>query len=694
VAVDAEKLKAQLAGVFFEEAEERLDEMEAALVGIAPGASNPEDVNRIFRAIHSIKGASGSFGFRHISDFAHLAETLLDEVRAGKRSVTQPIVDALLESVDVIRIQLEALQAELPADASRVDAARQKLAALLGGEHGAAGGPQTPAPRPAATAQRYRIRFEPAPGMLRTGNDPARIFRELEGLGRLVTSAQTESVPPLESLDPTECHLSFELSLESDAEIAAVREVFAWVEGDCELSIECVPSAASEASAAASTPASAASDAPAAAATQSASAAKPSTDSARPAQEKKGSASIRVGTDKVDALINQVGELVITQSMLSEFQTDFDPQRIEKLRSGLAQLARNTRELQESVMRIRMLPISVSFDRFPRLVRDIAQKLGKEVELVVSGETTELDKTVLEQIGDPLVHLVRNSLDHGIETAEQRVAAGKPARGTLRLDAYHQGSSIVIQVSDDGRGLDAARIKAKAVERGLVPADAVLGDEQIFELIFAAGFSTADVVSDVSGRGVGMDVVRRNVAHLGGNVSVASTPGRGCVFTIHLPLTLAILDGQLIRVASETFIIPLVAIIESLQIRAELLNDIAGRLQVYRLRDEAIPVIRLAQSFGIDAEERSLSSALMVVVEGGGKKAGLVVDELLGQQQVVIKSLEANFRRVPGISGATILGDGTVAMILDVAGVIEGARQQPARRARASAATQPLGELV
>jgi two-component system chemotaxis sensor kinase CheA len=372
----------------------------------------------------------------------------------------------------------------------------------------------------------------------------------------------------------------------------------------------------------------------------------------------------------VDALINMVGELVITQSMLSQFSRDEEITNLEKLREGLLQLERNTRELQERVMSIRMLPISFAFNRFPRLVRDLSAQLGKEVTLKLNGEHTELDKTVMEKIGDPLVHLVRNSLDHGIELPAVRLAAGKPAAGTLTLDAFHEGGAIVIEIADDGAGLDTDRIQAKARERGLIGENDVLSEEQACDMIFQAGFSTAAVVSDVSGRGVGMDVVRRNIKDLGGVVEVTTRRGQGSTFRIRLPLTLAILDGQLIRVGDQVYIVSLVSIIESLQVRPESVSSIAGRSELYRLREEYLPVVRLYEQFGIETTTTDLKDGLLVVVEGDGRRIGLFVDELLGQQQVVIKSLQTNFRRVPGISGATILGDGRVAMILDVAGLI------------------------
>jgi two-component system chemotaxis sensor kinase CheA len=391
----------------------------------------------------------------------------------------------------------------------------------------------------------------------------------------------------------------------------------------------------------------------------------------KPVRTTGSSNSIRVDIEKVDALINMVGELVITQSMLSQYSGDFGARALEKLREGLLQLERNTRELQESVMSIRMMPIGVSFNRFPRLVRDLSSKLGKQVNLQLSGEQTELDKTVMEKIGDPLIHLVRNALDHGIEYPEVRLAAGKPATGTLMLKAFHEGGSIVIEIGDDGAGLDTDRIIAKARDRGIAGAQDQLSTEQIHELIFAPGFSTAEAVTDVSGRGVGMDVVRRNIRDLGGIVEVSSSPGRGSTFRVRLPLTLAILDGQLVCVGDQIYIVPIVSIIESLQIMPGSLSSIAAHQQVYHLRDEYIPILQLHEVFNVKPKAQEITDGLLMIVEDEGRKIGLFVDELLAQQQIVIKSLQNNFRRIEGISGATILGDGTVALIVDIGGLIK-----------------------
>jgi two-component system chemotaxis sensor kinase CheA len=533
----------------------------------------------------------------------------------------------------------------------------------------------------------WHIDFHPHPKLMQKGSDPLRIVRVLEALGTLRVTVDDSAIPALAQLNPQECYLRWKLELSTGASRDQIEEAFAWAKGDADIKIVCLTSklvakAAPAVQAAAApvptppvetkspeephvmtappTPAARTAPAVAAAATTT-------------AQE---GTSIRVGIDKVDALINMVGELVITQSMLSQQSKRLELHRHPKLIDGLAQLERNTRELQESVMRIRMLPISFAFNRFPRIVRDLSQQLGKKIELKMTGETTELDKTVMEKIGDPLVHLVRNSLDHGLEKPEVRRAAGKPETGTLHLNAYHQSGNIVIEIIDDGAGLPKDKILKKARERGLIGDERSLSDEKIYELIFMPGFSTAEKVTDVSGRGVGMDVVRKNIKGLGGTVEIASKEGKGTTITIRLPLTLAILDGQSVRIGDENYIIPLVSIVESIKIRQDMINIVAGKAEIIRLRNEYMPVLRLYQIFGTEPRTTDLLEGLLVVVEGEGMKTGLFVDELLGQQQVVIKSLETNFKRVDSISGATILGDGTVALILDIPGLITLARQK------------------
>ncbi len=664
----------QFLHTFYEESFEGLSAMESALLNVDVSHADPEAVNAIFRAAHSIKGGSATFGLTEVAEFTHVMEALLEEMRDGTRKLTKQSVDLLLNAVDCLREMLSAKQANDTLDTERVAEIQRLLEVELHGHSGQSPAAGSSSPRDSSSPSSpeetcWRIRFTPFPNMMSTGNDPLRMIRELANLGELQVCVNHSDLPPLEDYNPEECYLSWEITVRGPVERGQIEEVFTWVEDECELTIE--PLAAEEPSKAEDrTRPDTTTREPVISPSNSATQAK--TTKSKTGTE---STSIRVSIDKIDALINMVGELVITQSMLNQLGEDFQIERLQKLQEGLAQLERNTRELQENVMRIRMLPISFAFNRFPRLVHDLMEKLGKKVRLRMTGEQTELDKTVMEKIGDPLVHLVRNAMDHGIEPPHQRREAGKPETGELHLNAYHQGGSIVIEVSDDGRGMNRERILEKARQKGLVPDTEALSDEQVLDLIFHPGFSTADEVSDVSGRGVGMDVVRRNIKDLGGTVEVRSTEGQGTVFTIRLPLTLAILDGQLIRVGAETYILPLVSIIESLQIRAGQVNVIGGEAEVYKLRDEYIPIIRLYEVFGIEPDSRDVVNALLVVVEGDGQRVGMLVDDLLGQQQVVIKSLEANYKRIEGLSGATILGDGTVALILDVPGLISFARK-------------------
>lgn len=661
--IDMEQFKQ----IFMEECAENLQIMEQELLGFDQSSVDPETINTIFRAAHSIKGGGATFEFFDISEFTHLLETLLDEVRDGKRTLDDNSVDLLLKSVDLIRQMMLRHQGDASADVSERDTLEAQFNALLG--HQQAAHANAAATTEATAAAGWQIQFEPDPEILFSGNEPLRIFRELSELGELSVEANSSRLPELSALQPEHCYLSWQLTLRGDIDKAAIDECFEWVMDECKLSITALDSA---------TDADAASSAPQAAVTQPAAA--PSAaitsaaDNAAPAKATaQTGGSIRVDIDKIDSLINLVGELVITQSMLTELGNDFSMQRLEALQQGLDQLLSNTKALQESVLSIRMLPISFAFNRFPRLVRDVSMKLQKQVELKISGEHTELDKTVMEQIVDPLVHLVRNAIDHGIETPQQRQAAGKPGVGEIKLEAFHQGGNIVIEISDDGAGLNKEKLWRKAQEKGLTQrlGDDLnqVDDQQVYGLIFAPGFSTADAVSDLSGRGVGMDVVKRNITNLGGQIEIESALGKGTTFRIALPLTLAILDGQLVRVGNETFVIPLVTIIESIQLRKEQLNRVSGGVELYRLREENIPVLHLRNEFGLEAD-RDLDHPLLCVVEAAGHKVGLVMDELLSQQQVVIKSLESHYRKIKGISGATILGDGSVSLIIDVPGLV------------------------
>lgn len=652
MAIDMEQFKT----TFIEESIEGLEIMETVLLEMEPGSSDSEAIDNIFRAAHSIKGGSATFGFDDIAHFTHVVETLLDEIRDGRRELTQEAIALFLHSVDCIRDMLDASKSDSEVDQENIDRVQSGLEQMLDDESITSDSPEPVVNMESANEPGWEIHFKPFVDMLRTGNDVVRIFRELSSLGELDVTVNIGSLPSLTDIEPEESYLSWDVRLTGEASKEQVNEIFEWVEDDCELTVSALVLAESTTK-----------DAVKGSGDDEPAFDRRKTDRRKSSAE---SSSIRVGIDKVDALINMVGELVITQSMLSQLGEDFEMDKVERLNDGLSELERHTRELQENVMQIRMLPINFAFNRFPRMVHDLGNKLGKKIELKMSGEQTELDKTVMEKIGDPLVHLVRNSVDHGIETPEVRVANGKPETGVVHLNAFHQGGSIMIEIHDDGAGLNREKILAKAVERGLVSAQDELNDEQVFDLLFQAGFSTADEVSDVSGRGVGMDVVKRNIYSLGGSIDVASEQGKGSTFTIRLPLTLAILDGQLVRVGDQTYIVPLISIVESSQVNKQQLNAVAGKAEIYQLRDEYLPVIRLYNAFSVVPDSESIEDGLLVIVEGNGQRAGLLVDDLLGQQQVVIKSLETNFKRVNGLSGATILGDGTVALIVDVAGII------------------------
>jgi two-component system chemotaxis sensor kinase CheA len=670
---------AEIAKVFFQESREGLDVMESGLLSLDATADR-ENINTIFRAAHSIKGGSATFGFAEVAEFTHGVETLLDEMRNGVRPVTSEAIQTLLQSCDCLREMVAATEAEQPLDQGRIAALKSDIKQILGErpvESPPAAAPASVAAAGAGAAgdsahepAGWRIVFEPVIDLLRLRNEPTRMFAELRRSGELTARADVSRLPRLDALDPESCYLSWDIEIAGQIPRAKLDEVFDWVDSGCKLEFTptggsvAAPAAAAELAAASVVPADAKSASLADAERVASSAGAPVTKASAE------SGSIRVATEKVDIIINLVGELLITQSMLSGFADGINPNDLDRLRQGLSQLARNTRELQESVMQIRMLPISFAFNRFPRIVHDLSRKLAKKVELKLTGEGTELDKTVLEKISDPLVHLVRNALDHGLETPDRRLAAGKQETGTIELAAFHEGGNIIIEVRDDGAGLNKVKILQKARERGLIPADQELNDEQIDNLIFMPGFSTAEQISDVSGRGVGMDVVRRNINDLGGHVQISSREGRGSTIRIRLPLTLAILDGQLVRVGKEVYIISLLAIVETIQVTRERVNTLVGRTEVFRLRDEYLPVVKLCDQFGVEPDSRSAEDGLLVVVESDGKRAGVLVDDLLAQQQVVIKSLESNFKSVSGIAGATILGDGTVALIIDVPDLI------------------------
>ncbi|QET05745.1 chemotaxis protein CheA [Cupriavidus pauculus] len=655
---------------FFEEAEELLVEMEQLLLGLDLDAPDAEELNAIFRAAHSIKGGAATFGFSALTETTHIFENLLDRARRQEIALTRAIIDTFLETKDVLQDQLNAYRNGTepdPETLARICAVLQQLAQEAGGDAGAHAPAAAPAPvaasAPAAAAA-------PAGGNLKirlikvSPADQALLREEIANLGEITGQQEAEG----------DLTIWLNSACSADDIIAVCCFV---IDGD-QIVVEASDGTAPPAAAPAPAPAPvAAAPAPAPASAPAApAAAKEKAKPAAAAAHSPDAGSIRVPTEKVDQIINLVGELVITQSMLAQTASSLDPVLFDRLFSGMGQLERNARDLQEAVMSIRMMPMDYVFSRFPRLVRDLASKLGKQIDLVTFGKATELDKGLIERIIDPLTHLVRNSLDHGIETPEKRIAAGKEPTGQLILSAQHHGGNIVIEVSDDGGGLNRERILAKAIQNGL-PVSENISDEEVWQLIFAPGFSTAEVVTDVSGRGVGMDVVKRNIQEMGGHVEIASRPGNGTTTRIVLPLTLAILDGMSVRVGEETFILPLNCVMESLQPKAEDVHTAANAERVMNVRGEYLPLLELHRVFNVDGALQEPTQGIAVILQAEGKRFALLVDQLIGQHQVVLKNLETNYRKVPCISAATILGDGSVALIVDVAALQRtGVRRQ------------------
>ena len=636
---------------FFDEADELLADMEQHLLGLDPQEPDSEQLNAIFRAAHSIKGGAGTFGFVVLQETTHILENILDGARRGEMQLSTDIINLFLETKDIMQEQLDAYKTAQEPNAESFNYICEALRQLALEAKG------LPVAAPAVAAAAPAVQSAPASSGLRVKlvdlkeKEVDLMLEELGNLGSLSNvvkgsdflEASIDGVSK-DDIVAVLCFVIEEAQIRfPDADAAPVAEV--------------VPVAA---------PAPVAEAAP----VQSASvselpvAKREGKRAAAPAKTSESS-SIRVAVEKVDQLINLVGELVITQSMLAQRSGELDPVAHGDLLNSMGQLERNARDLQESVMSIRMMPMEYVFSRFPRLVRDLASKLGKEVELTLLGSSTELDKSLIERIIDPLTHLVRNSLDHGIESPEKRLAAGKSAVGNLTLSAEHQGGNICIEVIDDGAGLNRERILAKALSSGLPVSDA-MSDEEVGMLIFAPGFSTAEQVTDVSGRGVGMDVVKRNIQEMGGHVEIASKQGKGTTIRILLPLTLAILDGMSVRVAEEVFILPLNAVMESLQPRAEDLKPLAGGECVLEVRGEYLPLVELWNVFDVQGAKTEATQGIVVILQSAGKRYALLVDQLIGQHQVVVKNLESNYRKVPGISAATILGDGSVALIVDV----------------------------
>ncbi|MCE3025867.1 chemotaxis protein CheA [Salinicola sp. DM10] len=680
---------------FFEEAEELLADMERLLLELDVDDPDVEDLNAIFRAAHSIKGGAGTFGFTVLQETTHILENLLDYTRRGELTLRRDIVDTFLETKDMLHDQLDAYRNGNEPDAEafeRICRILQQIAQdELGLRNAVSAAAETPAVAPAPVA-------EPEPEPETQSAAPDASESAASGARQLTITLLGVSAKDRELLVDELKHFGdigaqsgdetrFQVTLESSESQSDIEAVLCFIIEPEQLQIEASSATAEVPPASTSAPASSSADVePAAAepsqasapstgasAGESAAAPKPlapggAKAKAAPKAKAKGgeSGTIRVPVDKVDQIINLVGELIITQSMLEQTASDMDIVSHGPLVNGMNLLQRNARDLQEAVMSVRMMPMDYVFSRFPRLVRDLADKLGKEVELVTEGKSTELDKSLIERIIDPLTHLVRNSLDHGLESPDKREAAGKSRTGRLTLSAQHQGGNILIEVIDDGAGLSRDRILAKARANGLTIPDNI-SDDDVWQMIFAPGFSTAEQVSDVSGRGVGMDVVKRNIQEMGGHVEIMSQPGKGTNTRIVLPLTLAILDGMSIRCGEETFLLPLNAVLESLQPLDEDIYSMAGDDQVLKVRDEYLPIITLHHALDIPGAKTTVTEAIAVIVQGEGRRYALLVDDLIGQQQVVVKNLETNYRRVPGISAATILGDGSVALILDIA---------------------------
>ena len=621
----------QFLGVFFEEAEEHLAALEHLLLTLDVEQPDAEALNGIFRAAHSIKGSSGMFGFDDLTAVTHVLETLLDKVRCGQIGVQAQMIDVLLESRDVLAQLLAAHKAERPDPEIPVQATVARLQALIDQQGGA---------RAVVPEDDSFGFFDDAPGAPAATATATAVAPVEQAWGLF---ADEPAVAPTPAADSAFGFFDDAPGAPSTAVAEQAYGLFPDAPGAPQVGAPAVVAAPAHdrrSSDRRAAPAAPAADAE--------------------------SSSIRVSVERIDSLINQVGELVITQAMLAQLTSVLDPAEHERIYQALTQLEHNTRELQEAVMSIRMLPISFVFNRFPRLVRDTCGKLGKQVELVLRGEHTELDKGVIEKLTDPLTHIVRNSIDHGIELPAERLAAGKPAMGTVRMSAFHQGGRIVVEISDDGKGLSRERILAKAKEQGM-PVSDEMPDSEVWQLIFMPGFSTAEAVTDLSGRGVGMDVVRRNITSIGGRIDINSVAGQGTHIAIRLPLTLAILDGMIVEVDKVHYVVPLTYIVESLQLKAEHIYSMSGSSSaVISVRNEYLPLLSLHRLLNLAAEPPPRVGGIVLILEAEGNTFALQVDDLIGQQQVVIKSLEQNFRRVDGITGATIMGDGSVALILDV----------------------------
>ena len=646
--------------VFFEESQEHLQTMEELLLNISTDAPDAEELNSIFRAAHSIKGGSGIFGFDALTGLTHVMETILDRARNNELELTTDIVDVLLATTDTLGDILQAYQDESEINWLQIEESKAALESILSAEDGESASAELPPAADIIEQDDSFGFFDDAPGqpeaeIVTQDDDSFGFFDDAPGQPQQATNSSEEDdgfgffddAPGQSQADTTASETKHD---ENDGSFGfftepkpaqPIKDEDAYGFFDQEKSSATTPTNKPPARAA-----------------------KPPAKKPAKTATKNDAGSIRVETTKIDTVVNLVGEMVITQSILSMIGDDVEGNTGEKLSGAIDELSRNIREIQEAVMSMRMIPVSFVFNRFPRLVRDLAKTLDKKIDLIIEGGETEVDKSMIEKLADPLTHLVRNSLDHGIEPLEKRLAAGKPETGTVVLKAEQRGGNILISIQDDGGGLNRDKILEKALSNGL-DVDPKMPDEDIWQLIFAPGFSTAEAVTDVSGRGVGMDVVRKNIEAIQGGIDIVSVGGQGSTFTIRLPLTLAIIDGMCVSVGSETYIIPLLNIIESLQPKPEQIKTLANDTMLWS-RDQYWPLISLREQMQIDEPGKSIENSIIVLVEIGKKRYGIIVDQLLGKQQVVIKSLERHYKKVDGLSGATIMGDGRVAMIIDV----------------------------
>lgn len=742
--------------IFFQECEEQLAELESGLLKLNDGDRDPETVNAVFRAVHSIKGGAGAFGLDDLVSFAHVFETTLDCVRSNKLEPTQDVLKVMLKSADVLADLTNAARDGGSVDESRSRTLIRELEALAHGEAPAAA--EAPAPRPVAAAPApvvekppvndegfqpipfsfgdfddepaghyvptVQIDFKPKKDLYAKGNEAVLLLRDVSRLGEMSVYCDMDALPPLDKMNPEEAYFSWKLSVTTEKGEDGVRSVFEFAEWDCDLDIRTIEedvagetadeeeppmqpvpfdlSMLDEGASSAAGEEQAAENPAAAAVAAAETASKVAQVASRAAENAKAAAAsaaqasqaaaagqtIRVDLDRVDRLINLVGELVINQAMLSQSVVENDNNGTSSINMGLEELQQLTREIQDSVMAIRAQPVKPVFQRMARTVREIADITGKSVRLITEGENTEVDKTVIDKLAEPLTHMIRNAVDHGLEMPEKREALGKNPEGTVRLTAKHRSGRIIIELADDGAGINREKVRQKAIDNDLIAADANLSDEEIDNLIFHAGFSTADKVSDLSGRGVGMDVVKRSIQALGGRISISSKPGQGSVFTMSLPLTLAVLDGMVVTVAGQTLVVPLTAIVETLQPEASAIHSFGASQRLISIRNSFCPLVDVGRILNFRGTQANPVEgvALLVESEGGGQRA-LMVDAIQGQRQVVIKSLEANYTHVPGIAAATILGDGRVALILDVDAVVAASRGQSLRQDISLAAT-------